>query len=114
MQYLIDQFADTIKAAGGADVPLLIRGAAQDFYVIALPSVPVRPFLRLRSLDAPLRRYSRLRAPDLVTARAGRDFDLELKPGTANAAFRTTHFGAGARLAVVSNGFPPSRRMPAR
>ena len=33
MQYLIDQFADTIQAAGSADEPLIIRsGGTKDFY----------------------------------------------------------------------------------
>ncbi|SHM26733.1 glycolate oxidase FAD binding subunit [Nitrosospira sp. Nsp11] len=119
MQYLIDQFADTIQAAGGADEQLIIRsGGTKDFYgsrIVALAladPLPSRGGILDATAYAGIVDYEPTEL--VVTARAGTrlsDLETELARHGQMLAFEPPHFGAGATLGgCVATGLSGPRR----
>ena len=120
MQYLVDQFADTIQAAAEANQPLTIRsGGTKDFYGSRV--VPLTDLLSSGDdiLDATA--YAGIVDYEptelVVTARAGTrlsDLDLELSRHGQMLAFEPPYFGAGATLGgCVATGLSGPRRASA-
>jgi glycolate oxidase FAD binding subunit len=114
MQYLIDQFSDTIRAAAGHKIPLCIRGGgSKDFYGsrIAGQNGDV--------LDATAYAGMVDYEPTelVVTARAGThlaDLETELRKHGQMLAFEPPHFGSAATLGgCVAAGLSGPRRASA-
>jgi glycolate oxidase FAD binding subunit len=122
MQYLIEQFADTIQAAGGADEPLTIRsGGTKDFYGSRAAPLPLADPLPSGSRILDATAYAGIVDYEptelVVTARAGTrlsDLETELARHGQMLAFESPHFGNGATLGgCVATGLSGPRRASA-
>ncbi|MEO7320322.1 MAG: glycolate oxidase subunit GlcE [Nitrosospira sp.] len=113
MQYIIDQLADSIRAAAGHKVPLCIRsGGSKDFYgnrIVGQADV-LDPTAYAGIVD-----YEPTEL--VVTARAGThlaDLEAELNKHGQMLAFEPPHFGAAATLGgSVAAGLSGPRRASA-
>jgi len=114
MQYIIDQLADTIRAAAGHKVPLCIRsGGSKDFYgnrIAGQKADILDPTAYAGIVD-----YEPTEL--VVTARAGThlaDLETELHKHGQMLAFEPPHFGSAATLGgCVAAGLSGPRRASA-